>query len=172
MTVTQKLKKRISLSIAFIAFCLFILTAGQFSPLEIKLDGLRFILYSIIFIGLPIVAVKELRRWFTKLKNQNLIIGLKVLFGCLFGFYILYALFFSFGNTMCGEITDDILFTHKGTNQNKIIVRHFDCGATDSGPAKYEVVKVIDVFSVFNFVTKVDTAKIDKTVWLRKTQSD
>ena len=71
-----------------------------------------------------------------------------------------------FGKSMCGDITDKTLFVKKGTNSDKIIVRHFDCGATDSGPAKYEIVKVVDVFSVFNFVTKVDTAKIDKSAWI------
>ena len=164
--------KRISLSIVFIAFCLFTLTLGQFGPIQIKLNGLSFIFYSIIFIGLPIVVIKGLRKWFATIKNQKLIVGLKVLFICILGLYILYVLLFCFGNTMCGEITDETLFIKKGTNSNRIIVRHFDCGATDSGLAKYEVVKVVDVFSIFNFVTKVDTTKIDKSIWIRVSQSD
>lgn len=167
MTIFQRLTKRISLTIAFIAFCLFTLTFGQFSPIEITLVGLSFIFYCIIIIGLPIVATKELRKLFEKIKNQNLVVGLKVLFIFILGLYILYTLFFCFGNTMCGDITDETLFIKKSTKTSKIIVRHFDCGATDSGPAKYEVVKVINIFSVFNFVTKVDTSKIDKSVWLR-----
>ena len=159
--------KRISLTIWFIIFCLITLTFGRYLPIEIKLVGISFIFYSIILIGLPIAAIKELRKWFSKLKNKNLVIGLKIIFICLSGLYFLYAIFFSFGNSFCGNITDKTLYLKRNANSSKIIVRHFDCGATDSGPADFKIVKVVDIFSIFDFVTKVDTTNIDKTVWIK-----
>ena len=166
MTITQNLTRHISISILFIIFSLLVLIFGRFSPIEIANSSLSFIFYSVIIIGLPIVTLKEIRTRLTRLKNQTLISTIKIIFTCLGLFYIFYAIIFCFGNTMCGDLTDETLFINKKTNSSKIIVRHFDCGATDSGPAKYEIVKIVNIFSAFNFVTKVDTAKIDKNVWV------
>ena len=159
--------KWISVSIVFIAFCLFTLTLGQFSPIEITSTGLSFIFYSIVIIGLPVVVIMELGKLLTVMKNQNFVVVFKALCVIAFGVYILFVLIFCIGNTMCGHITDKTLFIKKDSSSDKIIVRHFDCGATDSGVSKYEVVKVIKTLSVFNIVTNVDTTKIDRSVWVR-----
>ena len=65
--------KWISVSIVFIAFCLFTLTLGQFSPIEITSTGLSFIFYSIVIIGLPIVVIKELGKLFAITKSIALV---------------------------------------------------------------------------------------------------
>ena len=167
MTDLTHMTKKISLALIFILICLFILTVGQFTPIEIGFGGVSFVIYATIFIGLPIVFYAESKCFYAKLKTKtSRLIGtiIIVLFWTLGTFYVPI---FCFGKFMCGNLMDKTLFTKNDIFNTKIIVRHYDCGAYDSDFPKEEIVNIRNIFGLFNFVTDGDTAHIDKTKWKR-----
>lgn len=159
--------KKISFSLIFIFASLFVLTVGQFTPFEISMGGIGFIIYATIFIGLPIVLYKQSKLFLLKPRSKikKLIATLAVLL--YFGLGTVYVPLFCFGKVMCANIIDETLFTKQDIFNSKIVVRDWSCGAYDSSKPIEEIVTVRNVFGLFNFVTKTDTTNIDKTKWTR-----
>ncbi len=72
------------------------------------------------------------------------------------------------GATMCGFITDEILFVNKSDSSLQIVKRHYDCGAGDTDFPKYEFYKIRIITNQILYSKKVDTAQIKQDVWIRK----
>lgn len=166
MKIIKNIKNKISYPIIFIAFCLFTLTVGEFLPFEFSSTQLSFIFYLIVLIGLPVFSIIEIRKLFVRLKNRVATTVLSIIFILISVFYFFYLIAFCLGNTMCGYIIDKTLFVNSKSTSIKIAVRHYDCGATDSGPAQYEMVKINSGLPMINFVTKIDTTILDKKDWI------
>ena len=161
------LKKYLTSKNIFISISLFILTVGQFIPVEIENDFFRFIVYILILILLPISLYEKLKIVFIRLINPYLkaLIGLLVF--CIIGFYWLHFLLFGIGETMCSCATAKTLYVRQGFSFSTIIVRDFDCSAFYNGTPKYEIVNRIDIFSLIQIVPSIDTSSINKNNWIR-----
>lgn len=68
---------------------------------------------------------------------------------------------------MCGWTTTNTLFVNKYDTTEKVILREFGCGATDSGDPAYKVCKIQRISQYFIKVTEIDTSKLEKNVWER-----
>lgn len=159
--------KKISIALTvFIFFCVFTMTFGQFLPFEFSSLDIRFYYYTTVLFILPIaISIKVYGGY--KEKENHVPNVLASMFAGFVSF--IFILLFWFANTMCGYITDNVLLEKKSIFSTTIIERHYDCGATDSGPAKYEYASITPVIPFFvNYIIKVDTAKIDKNLWVKK----
>jgi predicted membrane channel-forming protein YqfA (hemolysin III family) len=67
---------------------------------------------------------------------------------------------------MCLYTTESVLFVNKNNPSEKIILRSFGCGATDSTSPNMEVVKATYYTSHLFILSPIDTTKIDRTIWL------
>ena len=65
----------------------------------------------------------------------------------------------------CGYVNRELF--HEKAGSSKIIERRIDCGAIDSGDSEYRTVKVSPFLGYFNYITEIDTNKIDKNNWSR-----
>lgn len=158
-------KQSIALTV-FIIFSSFTLTLGQFLPFEFSSQSLRFYYYTTVLFVLPIGISIKSYEGIIKSETHLTSTTISIIAGVV-SFFIVLILWFA--NAMCGYMTDNVLLEKKSTFSTKIIERHYDCGATDSGPAKYEYVSITPIMPFFvNYVTKVDTAKIDKKLWVKK----
>jgi hypothetical protein len=165
-------KKYLSPSNIFIFVFLFILTAGQFLPVEIDNGLLRFLVYAFILIGLPILLYKKFKILTGKLKNPYLKITIRLFLFGFIGFYLLIFLLFGVGKTMCSYSTVKTLYVRKGFSFSSIIVRDFGCGAYDSDMPKYEIVNRIDIFSLIQISPSIDTSTINKNNWIKVETKD
>ena len=68
---------------------------------------------------------------------------------------------------MCGWTDERIMFTKATDPNSQIILRGYGCGATDSGYPTYRSFKVKKVAPYLNSVVGIDTAQLDKSVWMR-----
>jgi hypothetical protein len=162
-------KKHLSISNSFIIISLFILTIGQFIPVEIQ-DGLvRFSFYLIILVCLPILAYRKIKHKLERIESlaQKVLVGVFVT--CLIGFYSIFFLILGVGKLMCSYSTDEKLYIRKGIGFSSIIVRHYGCGAYDSDLPKTEIVNRINFLSIVQIVPTIDTATINKENWIKIT---
>ena len=67
-----------------------------------------------------------------------------------------------FFGSVCGGMTDDILFENKIDTTIKIEARHYDCGVTDTQRPNMKTYKVIRLTKYFIWRTRIDTNKINK----------
>ena len=147
---------------------MFVLTVGQFLPIEIINATLRSIFYIILLIGLPIAVYYKLRPFFIRLTNPSKKIA-RILIFILSGLYLfVFFIFFTFGLVldMCGYSTTT-LYVRKGCSNSTIIIRGLSCGAYDGGYPKFETVNKINVLSLLQIVPTIDTLKIDKNKWIK-----
>lgn len=98
-------------------------------------------------------------------KRTAIITSFLLSFGCFFLFF-LYALG-SLGSGMCDYSNGRTLFTNRTDPSIRIIIRYYGCGAVDSSPATPSIAKLKPFTPVFNYVSPVDTSKINKEDWIR-----
>ena len=82
---------------------------------------------------------------------------------------IIFILVISIFTDMCNWYDDKIIYENKNGNQ-KIIIRKYGCGSTDSGPPATEVHHVKYYSTLFISYVEIDTNSIDKTDWLEVKQ--
>ena len=68
---------------------------------------------------------------------------------------------------MCSWTNRQVLYMHKNDSNIKIIVKDFECGATDSGELLTGVYQVQTITKYFIRSTKIDTTEIDKSEWIK-----
>ncbi|MGZ4156199.1 MAG: hypothetical protein ACXVED_03420 [Bacteroidia bacterium] len=158
--------KRVSIALTiFVSLYVFIIIIGEFFPFEFSTLNWKVHFYTITLFALPIgISAKIFITRHNKNKNyvKNIVVSL------LLGFLaFIIAGFLFLGNMMCGYTTKAILFEKKSDNSIKIIQRYLGCGAWDSDMPKYEYVEIDPITPFMNYVSKTDTAKLDKSVWLR-----
>jgi hypothetical protein len=110
----------------------------------------------IIYVGFPVAFVWTVFS-FLKLKEPAILITVTTIIS------VPILLVAVFVNTMCATLSE---IKYKNRNDATTIVkRHYDCGATDSGPMSYTYHKVTPVTPLFNIVKEVDITSIDKDLW-------
>ncbi|MES2766618.1 MAG: hypothetical protein V4642_12160, partial [Bacteroidota bacterium] len=148
-----------------IIFCVIFLFAMALLPIEFTDDGYKQIFALIIWFGLPLFMIfttfdipylKESK--FGKKARLVLTLALAALTFCIFFFYML-------ASTMCGYVIDEILFKKKNSNQ-QVIIRHQDCGATDSGGAPKELIHITPI-GFLQIFQKVDTNTLNRSEWIK-----
>ncbi|TMI62593.1 MAG: hypothetical protein E6H07_14360 [Bacteroidetes bacterium] len=151
-------------SISWIVLCLFVLTIGQYMPFQFSNESSAETFYALVWLIFPVAVLLTLLKKVISPENRTskaLIIFLAIVSFLFLSVYV-------FGRTMCGYITDDILFVNKSDTSLKVIKRHYDCGAYDSDLPKYEFYKMKSLTKQILYSKKVDTTKLDKNKWIRK----
>lgn len=151
------------LSICWALICIFILTIGQSLPFEFSNDNTAQGFYVLVLFTLPLAILLTLIKQRSIRKTQT--VRILTIIAAIFSF--LFLCLYVFGKTMCGYITDEILFVNQSDKSVKIIKRHYDCGATDSDLPKYKYYKIKELTSQILYSKKVDTAQLDKNFWIR-----
>jgi hypothetical protein len=152
------------LSIAVLFLLVIVPIIGNILPLKLSDDRLNSKFWEIRFFGIPIAILLTLSGTLKRNddKGQNILIIVSTVMiaglSCLI-------LFFSVFMDMCSWNNKKILFVNDAGD--KIILRDYGCGAVDSGDPIYNIVKVKRIAPGLNWVTNVDTSKIDKTIWFR-----
>ena len=151
------------ISIIWIFVCLFILTIGQYLPFRFSSDNSAQTFYILVWLTFPAAVLLTLLHK-DQVTNRRPFKGLKIFIAVVsFLFLSLYV----FGKTMCGYITDDILFINKSDTTLKIIKRHYDCGAYDSDLPKYEFYKMKSLTKQILYAKQIDTTQLNKDEWTR-----
>lgn len=144
----------------FIIFSIFTITFGQFLPFEFSSRSFAFYYYTAVLFVLPIGIGIKVYEGFSKQESHTARATGSIVLGFV-TFFIMIVIWFAHG--MCGYITDTTIVKKGSIIPTSIVERHYDCGATDSGPAKYEYVSITPIIPfLVNYVITVDTTKIDK----------
>lgn len=67
---------------------------------------------------------------------------------------------------MCDETISAPVYFNKFDNKQKIVIRDFGCGATDSTPNSISCCLYSEVGLIFYKLTPVDTTMLDKNSWI------
>jgi len=153
-------------SITFIGVCVLLALLGLILPIELINDKIENLYLGIRFFGLPLAIIFTLTGTIKKKHDLGTILG-TVFTTIAVSFISFLIMIFVFFGSVCGWLTDDILFESKTNTSITIEARHYDCGATDTQRPKIKTYKVIKLSKYFIWSTKVDTNKIDKREWTR-----
>jgi hypothetical protein len=158
----HKIFFRISISL-FVFFCL-IPILWKVQPLQFASTDIAEWFNNFFLIGLLFTFLFSLT-W--TLKGTNLLqsFGIIMLTLLITGFVFFLIAIASFGN-MCSYSTGKTIFINK-KNKDRIVLRYFGCGATDSTPASTHVSKIRYFTPLFMLVSDIDTTKIDRRQWVR-----
>lgn len=158
------------LSIIFIIACLVISISLKFFLLEFSKSNYEKTFDDLFFIGIPLAIIftsaNVFFKNFQKSKVKSTIINKLIIAIVVFISFILYG-FISFGTNMCTWSTGPTLFISKKKSSEKIVLRDFGCGATDSSPGTFGIFKVTTITPSFIYANKIDTSKINSTEWVR-----
>lgn len=136
-------------------------------PIEFRSGELEGFFYAFGFFGFPFCVLLSLTQTIGKSGNvagDLAIIAITIfLAAALFFFIVMNAAL----SGMCTDITEEVIFTHRKNPNIRIEERSFGCGATDSSPSRVHLSKMERCVFIFDWVSKVDTAKINKEEWLR-----
>ena len=157
-------------SILFIVIVVLISILLRVLPLEFANQNNQDTFDFIFFIGIPIAILLTLSRLVFKTdvskgKIRNILILTILTSAGVFFLFILYA-FATFGSGLCSWSTGPTIFKNVSSS-SKIVWRDFGCGAVDSSPPTIEISKVTEITPLFIYITKVDTTKLDKKIWIR-----
>jgi uncharacterized membrane protein len=154
------------IGISGVILCVIFLIAQAFLPIEFADENIKQVFTFRIWFGLPIFMIfttfkipYQLKSKFGKKDKLITIIVLAVLI-----FIVLF--FYWFLSNMCGYITDEILFKKIDSSQ-KIVRRHYDCGAFDSDRPEYETRKIIPLVMSLQIYQKVDTNSLNRSEWIK-----
>jgi hypothetical protein len=169
MELSQKKKIRKIIQIIAISavFALFLL------PAILSLLNLQFIDGSIkntidksliIIISIALILLI----WFVEYSEKRIInLFMRVIVSILFILFCLVVLFvMSFGQRV-----DTILFVNTKDSTRTIEYVYYDIGATDSGSGG-EIFEVDYFSTVFRYISKIDSAKIDRSIWVEPKRKD
>jgi hypothetical protein len=167
----QKIMQKFSKFIFWTSIILIILLVilpifGNFTNLEFAdddfetaYDGFRFFLLPISILLTLFGTLKK--KDTAAAKTSKIVLTVVVSVFSIFMFAVTV-----FGG-MCDWSDGKILFVDNSDKANKIILRSYGCGATDSGSPIYKVFEVRSIISYLNSVTAIDTTKLDKRDWTR-----
>lgn len=158
------------ISLLYIVTCLLVSLLIRISPLDFasSVDADRFDI--LFFGGIPAAILLMISRIGFKTMNRTekrnaIILGFLMSIGC-FLIFVLYA-FTSFGSSLCDYSNGRTLFISRTDPSIRIIFRYYGCGAVDSSPETPSTAKLKPFTRVFNYITPVDTSKINKEEWIR-----
>jgi hypothetical protein len=138
------------------------LTVGQYLPFQFSNENTAQNFYLFIWLTFPLAVLLTLLRPGKNSKGTGK--ALTIVSAII---SLLFLSFFVFAKTMCGYITDEVLFVNKSDTTLKIIEKHYDCGATDSDLPKYEFYKTKALTRKILYSKQIDTLRLDKTEWTK-----
>lgn len=86
-------------------------------------------------------------------------------------FLLLFAAIAFLGSGMCAWTDRQLLFVKRSDPAIQVRLRDFGCGATDSGSPLVEVFRISKVTPWFRWVQHFDTTHMDRSEWVRATES-
>lgn len=151
------------ISTCWIIVCAFILTIGQYLPFQFSNENTAQNFCLLIWLTFPLAILLTLLRpgKTSKGTGKALTVATAIVSPVFLSFFV-------FGKTMCGYITDKVLFVNKSDTGLKIVEKHYDCGATDTDLPKYEYYKTKALTRQILYSKQVDTLGLDKNEWLKK----
>jgi hypothetical protein len=138
------------------------LTIGQYLPFQFSNENTAQKFYLLIWLTFPLAILLTLLRPGKNSRGTGKALTIVTAI-----ISLVFLSFFVFGKTMCGYITDEVLFVNKSDTSLKIVEKHFDCGATDSDRPKYEYYKTKALTRQILYSKQIDILRIDKTEWSR-----
>jgi hypothetical protein len=138
------------------------LTIGQYLPFQFNNQNTAESFYHLIWLTFPLAILLTLLRPGKNSKGTGKALTIVAAIVSL-----VFLSFFVFARTMCGYITDEVLFVNKSDTTLKIVEKHYDCGATDSDLPKYEYYKTKALIRQILYSKQVDTLRLDKNEWLK-----
>jgi len=153
-------------SISYVFICILVGILSLLLPIELidrKIDNIYF---GIRFFGIPLAIIFTLTGTIKQKDKLGTIIG-KIFATISVSFVALFIMGLVFFGSVCGWMTDAILFESKNDKTIKIEARHYDCGATDTQRPNLKTYKVIRLSKYFIWRTRIDTNKINKDDWTR-----
>ena len=163
----NQLKKTIfRLVLIFLGFWVLFPIIRWVMNLEFATDSIKMNYKEFLFFAVPIAVILTLFGTIEKEDKGYGITG-KIIGTVVVAVATIFIMFISVFADMCTWTNKQILYEHKTDSTTKIMVRDFGCGATDSGPPTVEIHKVRYFTKYFIRTTKVDTAKIDKSEWIK-----
>lgn len=160
MTTSQRIVFWIST--CWIFLCAFILTIGQYLPFQFSNENTAQNFYLLIWITFPLSILLTLLRPGKNSKGTGKALTIVTAIVSL-----VFISFFVFAKTMCGYITDEVLFVNKSDTSLKVVEKHYDCGATDSDLPKYEYYKTKALTRQILYSKQIDTSHLDKSEWMK-----
>ena len=163
----KALKLIYNISLASIVFWLLISLFLALGPVEIS-GQLKDAFISGRFIGLPFAILLTLTGTIINAKTR-LEALVKVILTVAASIAVFWIMIIAIFADMCSYNTRTVLFVNKDDLSDRIEVRDFGCGATDSSPATLHISR-IKYFAQDIMIVKdknIDTAKIDQSQWQR-----
>ncbi len=144
--------------ISWIFVCLFIIVIGDSTPVEWASKGMQSLSRVIIWTTLSVSMV-----W---VFNYAMGLHRKKIGALLYLITIPFLFFSMLGDFMCGD-AEKTMYVHTQTKAT-IVSRSYGCGAWDSDMPVYRYYKKQRFLGIFYWLSKTDTAKLDKTVWQKQ----
>jgi hypothetical protein len=147
-----------------ILICLGILILGWLMPLQLNSKFIEGVFFSLVLLVISVAICWKLLR-IMELNCVNLIVRalltliLAFMLVCINGFILL-------GKSMCGYTSDRLLYQNKQIPSLHIVERIYGCGAFDSQAPIYEMFRVRPLGSWITYVSKTDTATLNKNEWV------
>ena len=82
-------------------------------------------------------------------------------------FFILFVSAILFWD-MCSETISEPIYSNRYNKKQKIVIKEFGCGVTDSTPNSRNCCVYDEVGLIFYKLTAIDTTNLDKSAWMRK----
>jgi hypothetical protein len=156
--------------IAFIImlFCIFCFTAGQFVPIYFMNNNVRGVFYLLIWLLLVVTSAMTIYAaiYMPEKKNGRLASLMSALVAL--GMFVVFGLFTA-GLSFAVWTEASIYYVRKDSKNVKIISRYINEGAFGGGTEKGDFHMVLSrpFLGAFKIETSVDTAKIDKRLWVK-----
>ncbi len=138
---------------------------SELSPLQFATSNDKDAWETFRYIGIPVCLLLTLSGTVRKHDSAGIVLA-KFAGTVIITVFVLYLMAMASFGDMCAWYTEKILFENKNDRSQKILLRNFGCGATDSSSPLLQVVKATYYTSHFFHLTPIDTTKIDRTVWL------
>ena len=154
------------LSLTLIAVIILIFLAGNFIPLEFanareeeQYESGRFV---VLFAATLLTITGTVKK-----KDDKKTVSAKIFLTMLAAMIPVFIAFGTGLDGMCGHSIVKTLFEKNNDPSEKIVIRDFGCGATDSSPSVRSVEKLSYYTSHFYIASPVDTMKLDRDQWVR-----
>ncbi len=158
------------LSIAILIFWFLVTALLAFGPIEIT-GHLEYSYQTWRFFSIAFAILFTLAGTL----GQNDSFGIwvvKIILTLIIDAFVMFVMLMAVLGNMCSNSDGQVLFQSKSDLSDKIVVRYFGCGATDSTPATLSIAH-IKYFTPHVFIVKekhMDTTTIDHSKWVRVQQ--
>ena len=161
----QPFKTIFWISIALLILLFLAPPLSELSPLQFATASDRDAWDTFRYIAIPVCLLLTLSGTIRKHDNAGIILA-KCIGTVLTAVLVLFVMAMAAFGDMCNWDTERILFENKNDRSQKILLRSFGCGATDSSSPLLQVVKATYYTPHLFHLTAIDTTTIDRTVWL------